>query len=109
MFESLSDRLTDIFAGFTGRGRLTKEEVELGLREVRMALLEADVNFKVARQFVDRLRERAEGAEVLESLTPGQTMVKIINEELVQLLGGETRRLQYRSQPPTVVMLVGLQ
>jgi signal recognition particle subunit SRP54 len=109
MFDSLSDRLTDIFASLSGKGRLTKEEVEVGLREVRMALLEADVNFKVARAFVERIRERAVGAEVLESLTPGQQMVKIVDEELVALLGGELRKIRYQSQPPTVVMLVGLQ
>ena len=109
MFDSLSDRLSDIFASLSGKGRLTKDEVELGLREVRMALLEADVNFKVARGFVERIRERAVGAEVLESLTPGQQMVKIVDEELVKLLGGEQRRIRYQSQPPTVVMLVGLQ
>ncbi|HYA01098.1 MAG TPA: signal recognition particle protein [Candidatus Binatia bacterium] len=109
MFESLSDRLSGIFKSLSGRGRLTKEEVELGMREVRLALLEADVNFKVARAFVDRVRERASGAEVLESLTPGQQIVKIVNEELVTLLGGEQRRLRYQSQPPTVIMLIGLQ
>jgi len=109
VFESLSDRLSGIFKSLSGRGRLTKEEVELGMREVRLALLEADVNFKVARAFVDRVRERASGAEVLESLTPGQQIVKIVNEELVTLLGGEQRRLRYQSQPPTVIMLIGLQ
>ncbi|HET9050746.1 MAG TPA: signal recognition particle protein [Candidatus Dormibacteraeota bacterium] len=109
MFDSLSDRLTEVFRRFTGRGKLTKDDVEAGLREVRMALLEADVNFKVARAFVDRIRERAVGVEVLESLTPGQQIVKIVNDELVALLGGEQRRIRYQSQPPTVVMLVGLQ
>jgi signal recognition particle subunit SRP54 len=109
MFESLSDRLSDIFATFSGRGRLTKDEVELGLREVRMALLEADVNFKVARSFVERIRERAVGADVLESLTPGQQIVQIVDEELVKLLGGEQRKIRYSPQPPTVIMMVGLQ
>jgi signal recognition particle subunit SRP54 len=109
MFESLSDRLTDIFKRFGGRGRLTKEDVEAGLREVRLALLEADVNFKVARQFVDRIRERAVGDEVLSSLTPDQHIIKIVNDELVALLGGEQRKLRYQSSPPTVLMLVGLQ
>ena len=109
MFESLSDRLGDIFKSLSGRGRLTREEVELGMREVRLALLEADVNFKVARALVDRIRERAVGADVLESLTPGQQIVKIVNEELVALLGGEQRKLRYQSQPPTVLMLIGLQ
>lgn len=109
MFDSLSDRLSGIFKSLSGRGRLTKEEVELGMREVRLALLEADVNFKVARAFVDRVRERASGADVLESLTPGQQIVKIVNDELVALLGGEQRKLRYQPQPPTVIMLIGLQ
>jgi signal recognition particle subunit SRP54 len=109
VFDSLSDRLADVFRRLRGKGRLTKDDVEAGLREVRMALLEADVNFKVARSFVDRIRERAEGAEVLDSLTPGQQIVKIVNDELVALLGGEQRRLRYQAQPPTVVMLIGLQ
>ncbi len=109
MFDSLSDRLTDVFKRFSGKGKLTKDDVEAGLREVRLALLEADVNFKVARAFVERIRERAVQAEVLESLTPGQTIVSIVNEELTALLGGEQRKLRYQSQPPTVVMLLGLQ
>jgi len=109
MFDSLSDRLGEIFKSLSGRGRLTREEVELGMREVRLALLEADVNFKVARALVDRIRERAVGADVLESLTPGQQIVKIVNEELVTTLGGEQRKLHYQPQPPTVVMLIGLQ
>jgi signal recognition particle subunit SRP54 len=109
MFDSLSDRLGDVFKRFSGKGKLSKDDVEAGLREVRMALLEADVNFKVARAFVERIRERAVGAEVLESLTPGQHIVKIVNEELVALLGGEQRRLSYQPHPPTVIMMVGLQ
>jgi signal recognition particle subunit SRP54 len=109
MFDSLSDRLGEIFKSLSGRGRLTREEVELGMREVRLALLEADVNFKVARALVDRIRERAVGADVLESLTPGQQIVKLVNEELVTTLGGEQRKLHYQPQPPTVVMLIGLQ
>jgi len=109
MFDSLSDRLGDVFTRFSGKGKLSKEDVEAGLREVRLALLEADVNFKVARAFVDRIRERAVQVEVLESLTPGQNIVKIVNDELTALLGGEQRKLRYQSQPPTVVMLLGLQ
>jgi signal recognition particle subunit SRP54 len=109
MFDSLSDRLGEVFKHFAGKGRLTKADVEAGLREVRMALLEADVNFKVARAFVDRIRERAVGEEVLDSLTPGQQIVKIVNDELVALLGTEQRRLTYQPKPPTVVMLLGLQ
>jgi signal recognition particle subunit SRP54 len=109
VFDSLSDRLTAVFRRFSGHGRLSKEDVETGLREVRVALLEADVNFRVARAFVDRIRERAVGAEVLESLTPGQQIVTIVNEELTALLGGETRRIRYQAHPPTVLMLMGLQ
>jgi signal recognition particle subunit SRP54 len=109
MFDSLSDRLGEVFKRFSGKGKLSKEDVEAGLREVRMALLEADVNFKVARAFVERIRERAVQTEVLESLTPGQTIVSIVNEELTALLGGEQRRIRYESKPPTVVMLLGLQ
>src|SRR6202163_2588678 len=100
MFEALSDRLATALRRFSGRGRLTKEDVEVGLREVRVALLEADVNFRVARAFVDRIRERAVGSDVLESLTPGQQIVKFVNDELVALLGGEQRRIQYQSHPP---------
>jgi signal recognition particle subunit SRP54 len=109
VFEALSDRLANALKRFSGRGRLTKEDVEVGLREVRVALLEADVNFRVARAFVDRIRERAIGSDVLESLTPGQQIVKIVNEELIALLGGEQRKIQYQPHPPTVIMLVGLQ
>jgi signal recognition particle subunit SRP54 len=108
-FEALSDRLAAALRRFSGRGRLTKEDVEVGLREVRVALLEADVNFRVARAFVDRIRERAVGGDVLESLTPGQQIVKIVNEELVALLGEEQRKIGYQPHPPTVIMLVGLQ
>jgi signal recognition particle subunit SRP54 len=109
MFDSLSDRLTAAFRKLSGRGRLSREDVEAGLREVRVALLEADVNFRVAKAFVDRIRERAVGSEVLESLTPGQQIVTIVNDELTALLGGETRRIRYQPHPPTVLMLVGLQ
>jgi signal recognition particle subunit SRP54 len=109
VFEALSDRLAAAMRRFSGRGRLTKEDVEVGLREVRVALLEADVNFRVARAFVDRIRERAIGSDVLESLTPGQQIVKIVNEELIALLGGEQRKIRYQPHPPTVIMLVGLQ
>ncbi len=109
MFEALSDRLAAALRRFSGRGRLTKEDVEVGLREVRVALLEADVNFRVARAFVDRIRERAVGDDVLESLTPGQQIVKIVNEELIALLGGDQRKIRHQPHPPTVVMLVGLQ
>ncbi|MBJ7596458.1 MAG: signal recognition particle protein [Candidatus Dormibacteraeota bacterium] len=109
MFDSLSDKLQAALADVRGRGTLTEDDVSAAMREIRLALLEADVNFKVARAFVERIRERAVQAEVLESLTPGQTIVSIVNEELTALLGGEQRKLRYQSQPPTVVMLLGLQ
>ena len=109
MFDALTDRLSAALHRLSGRGRLSKEDVEAGLREVRVALLEADVNFRVARAFVDRIRERAVGSEVLDSLSPGQQIVKIVDEELRALLGGEVRRIRYSPQPPTVLMLVGLQ
>src|SRR5450755_950559 len=106
MFDSLSDRLGDVFKRFSGKGKLSKEDVEAGLREVRMALLEADVNFKVARAFVERIRERAVQTEVLESLTPGQTIVSIVNDELTALLGGRRILIQNENKPPTVAMLL---
>jgi signal recognition particle subunit SRP54 len=109
VFDALTDRLTAALRKLGGRGRLSKEDVEAGLREVRVALLEADVNFRVARAFVDRIRERAVGSEVLESLTPEQQIVKIVDEELTALLGGEARRVRYAPKPPTVLMLIGLQ
>src|SRR5437588_11996643 len=92
MFDSLTDRLTTALRRFSGRGRLSKEDVEAGLREVRVALLEADVNFRVARAFVDRVRERAVGSDVLESLTPGQQIVKIVDEARTAPLGRQPGR-----------------
>ncbi|MGA7172022.1 MAG: signal recognition particle receptor subunit alpha, partial [Candidatus Dormiibacterota bacterium] len=89
MFDTLTDKLGVAFKRFTAKGKLTPADVDAGLREVRLALLEADVNYKVARDFVDRIRERAVGREVLESLTPGQQVIKVVYEELVTLLGGE--------------------
>ncbi|MGH7611101.1 MAG: signal recognition particle protein [Candidatus Dormibacteria bacterium] len=109
MFDSLTDRLGQAFRRFTDKGRLTEADVDAGLREVRLALLEADVDYKVARSFVDSVRERALGAEVLESLTPGQQLIKVVFEQLVALLGGEAAQLTYAAEPPTVVLLVGLQ
>ena len=109
MFEALSEKLNGVFSRFNSKGRLTEKDVEEGLREVRLALLEADVNFKVARDFIQRVRERSVGAEVLESLSPGQQIVKIVHEEMTRILGGESSRLDIAPQPPTVVMLAGLQ
>jgi signal recognition particle subunit SRP54 len=109
MFDALTDKLGVAFKRFTDKGRLTPGDVDLGLREVRLALLEADVNYKVAREFIDRVRERAVGGDVLESLTPGQQVIKIVYEELVTLLGGEDAGITYQPEPPTVVLLMGLQ
>lgn len=109
MFDTLTDRLAVAFKRFTSKGRLTPEDVDVGLREVRLALLEADVNYKVAREFIDRVRSRAVGTDVLESLTPGQQVIKIVFEELVTLLGGEDAGIAYNPEPPTTILLVGLQ
>src|SRR5919204_4305229 len=109
MFESLSDRLQETFTKLRGKGRLSEQDVELALREVRVALLEADVSLRVVRDFIARLRARAVGSEVLESLTPAQQVVKIVNEELIATLGEDFTRIQPASPPPTIIMLVGLQ
>jgi len=109
MLDNLSTRLQAIFDRLGGRGRLTEENVQEALREVRVALLEADVNFKVVRTFVERVRARAVGQEVLRSLTPAQQVVKVVHGELVELLGGSGHRLAPAPHPPTVIMLIGLQ
>ncbi len=109
MFESLSDKLGNVFRRLSSKGKLTEDDVDEALREVRLALLEADVNFKVVKEFVARTKERAIGAEVLESLAPAHQVVKIVNEELVAILGGGQQKLKQASQPPTVILIVGLQ
>ena len=109
MLDSLSTRLQAIFDKLGGRGRLSEENIQEALREVRVALLEADVNFKVVRAFIDRVRTRAVGQDVLASLTPAQQVVKVVHGELVELLGGSGHRLAMASHPPTVIMLMGLQ
>ena len=109
MFETLTDKLNGVFQRLTGKGRLTEREVDEGLREVRRALLEADVDFRVARDFVARVRERALGSDVLESLSPGQQVVKIVNDEMTSILTAGDHRLTPSSQAPTVVMMAGLQ
>ena len=109
MFEALTQRLEAIFYRLRGAGRLTEENIQEALREVRVALLEADVNFKVVRSFVERVRERAVGQEVLRSLTPGQQVVKIVHGEVVELLGGAAHRLTMATHPPTMIMVLGLQ
>ena len=108
-FESLSERLSAAFKRLRGKGKLTEADVKEAMREVRLVLLGADVNVKVVKAFVAAVTERATGAEVLESLTPAQQVIKIVNEELVKLMGGESTKLKIASAPPTVVMMVGLQ
>ncbi|MFC2007163.1 signal recognition particle protein [Chloroflexota bacterium] len=109
MFEILSDKLTNVFRLLGNRGKLTEKDIDDALRQVRLALLEADVNFKVVKYFTDRVRQRSIGAEVLQSLTPAQQVIKIVNEELINILGGEQSRLTSSNHPPSVMMLVGLQ
>src|SRR5215470_2770010 len=109
MFDSLSTRLQNIFDRLGVRGRLTEDNIQEALREVRVALLEADVNFKVVRGFIERVRTKAVGHDVLTSLTPGQQVVKVVHDELVELLGGSGHRLAPAPHPPTIIMLMGLQ
>jgi len=109
VFESLSDRLTGALAGLRGKGRLTDADIDATTREIRLALLEADVSLPVVRTFVGRIKERAKGAEVSGALNPAQQVVKIVNEELVGILGGQSRQLAFAKNPPTVIMLAGLQ
>ncbi|WP_018132879.1 signal recognition particle protein [Effusibacillus pohliae] len=109
IFEGLSSKLQETFQRLRGKGKLTEDDVKEAMREVRLALLEADVNFKVVKEFVEKVRERAVGHEVLQSLTPGQQVIKIVNEELTELMGGSQSRIAQAAKPPTVVMIVGLQ
>ena len=109
-FESLSDKLQNVFKNLRGKGRLSEEDVKAALKEVKMALLEADVNFKVVKNFVKTVQERAIGADVMNGLNPGQMVIKIVNEELTNLMGSETTEIAYRpGQQITVIMMVGLQ
>ena len=109
MFEVLSDKLSAVFSKLSSRGKLNEKDIDEALRQVRLALLEADVNFKVVKDFIDRVRGRSIGADVLESLTPAQQVIKIVNEELIKTLGESESRLEASSRPPSVVMLAGLQ
>src|SRR5438270_11622451 len=109
MFDTLSDRLESVFTALRGKGRLSDADIDATTREIRVALLEADVALPVVREFVAAVRERARGAEVSQALNPAQQIVKIVNEELVTILGGETRRLRFAKTPPTVILLAGLQ
>ena len=109
-FDSLSEKLQNVFKNLRGKGRLTEADVKAGLKEVKLALLEADVSFKVVKQFIKAVEERAVGTDVLESLTPGQTVIKIVNEEMVKLMGSETTEIKLRpSNEITVIMMTGLQ
>ena len=109
MFETLSDRLTQVFSSLRGRGKLSAADIDATCREIRIALLEADVALPVVRQFIARVKERASGEEVSGALNPAQQVIKIVNEELIGILGGEERRLRFAKTPPTVIMLAGLQ
>ena len=109
MFESLTDRFEGILGRLRGRGRLTEGDVDEVLRGIRTALLEADVEIGVVRQFTEAVRARCVGLELAQHLSPGQQVIKIVNEELVAILGGETLKISYASRPPTVVLLAGLQ
>lgn len=109
MLQGLADKLQGILGRLRGKGKLSEADVTAAMREVRLALLEADVNFRVVKDFVGRVKERAVGQEVMESLTPGQMVIKIVSEELTALMGGEAAKLNMADKPPTVIMLVGLQ
>ena len=108
-FESLSEKLSSAFKKLTGKGRLKEADVKEAMREVKLALLEADVNFKVVKDFVKRVTERAVGTDILESLNPAQMVIKIVNEELIALMGSDSQKLNISSKTPSIVMLVGLQ
>lgn len=108
-FENLSNKLQDVFKQLRGKGKLSESDVKAAMREVKIALLEADVNFKIVKQFINRVTERAVGSEVMESLTPGQQVIKIVNEELIELMGSTQSKLTFAPKPPTVYMMVGLQ
>ena len=109
VFESLSEKLQNALAKLKGKGKLTEKDIDLAMREVRLALLEADVNFKVVKDFVKSVKERAIGAEVMQSLTPGQQVIKIVNEELTKLMGESEAKIEFASSPPTVILICGLQ
>src|ERR1044072_1552670 len=109
MFEALSDKLRKVLKDLRGQGKLTEAHIEAAMREIRMALLEADVNFKVVKTFVDRVKEKALGQEVMGSLSPAQQVVKVVYDEMVEMLGGTSTQLLFTKRSPNVVMVVGLQ
>jgi signal recognition particle subunit SRP54 len=109
VFETLSDRLTQVFSSLRGRGRLSAADIDATAREIRIALLEADVALPVVREFIARVKERASSEEVSAALNPAQQVIKIVHEELIEILGGEARRIRFAKVPPTVILLAGLQ
>lgn len=109
MFDSLKEKLEGVFKSLRGKGKLTEEDVKLAMRQVRLSLLEADVNFKVVKDLVSKITERAVGSEVLESLTPAQMVIKIVNEELIALMGSGNEKIKIADRPPTIILLAGLQ
>ena len=109
MFDNLSDKLQRVFKNLRGEGKLTPANMDEALREIRVALLEADVHFKVVKQFIEQVREKALGEEVLTALSPGQQVVKIVRDELTKMLGNHASRLRFANEPPTVILIVGLQ
>jgi len=109
MFENLQEKLQRAFKSLRGQAKLTEENIDEALREIRLALLEADVNFKVVKQLIDQIRAKAVGQEVLTALSPGEQVIKIVRDELVEILGKDTARMKFASQPPTVVLMAGLQ
>lgn len=108
-FENLSSKLQDVFKNLTGKGKLSEKDVKVALREVKLALLEADVNFKIVKEFISNVTEKAIGTDVLEGLNPGQQVIKVVKDELIDLLGTTQSILTYSSKSPTIYMMVGLQ
>src|SRR5689334_23346024 len=109
MFENLSEKLQRVFKNLRGEGKLTAENMEAALREIRVALLEADVHFKVVKQLLANIKEKAQGEEVLSALSPGQQVIKIVRDELVKILGTHQSKLRLANEPPTPILIVGLQ
>src|SRR5579875_3881161 len=109
MFDSLAEKLQATLADVRGRGTLTEDDINAAMREIRLALLEADVNFKVVRSFTATVKEKALGADVIGQLNPGQQVVKIVSDELTELMGGEAEELAFASRPPTIILMAGLQ
>src|ERR687884_740136 len=109
MFDNLSDKLQRVFKNLRGEGKLTAENMEAALREIRMALLEADVNFRVVKQLIENIKAKAAGEEVLTALSPTQQVVKIVHEELIKILGSHESKLRFANEPPSVFLIVGLQ